>query len=168
MNKPVVFGTFVFLVLLSFGIGALSSGRAGMGSITGGITLVDNVSSAASAAIKTSHVYILLAVASLGAIAGTGYQRSKSTKIQRLVAKTHKHLKSGAFESAVQVYEETKLLYEGMDEEKKLKSYNDVIGVYNQLLSHYKTKEAQRLAEKYSKGTITQEELRKLEAILQG
>jgi ATP-dependent exoDNAse (exonuclease V) alpha subunit len=156
---------FIFLVLFTFGLAVVASGRA---DITGSAVLVDSISKTFDTAIKSSRIYLFLSIIAVAALLNAGYQIVKApAKMQRLLATAKKHLEEGAIDKAVQVYEETRLLYENMKPEEKLRNYNDLIEIYNNLMWHYRAKEAQKLAEKYSKGTLSDEELRRLELLLQ-
>lgn len=159
-----VFILLAILTVLSSGIVIFASGRA---SITSNIVAVKDF----FLKMPPVYIYFLLGLFVVGIIFNFGYTRIANvpeTRITRLMNKTRKHLKKGENKEASELYEEARTVYSKLSPLDKVRHYNTIMDVYNELLAQTRTEEAKELAEKYAAGEISKEELQRFEMILKG
>ncbi len=122
-------------------------------------------------AIKNSISYVLYALIGMAAlivVGRIGYEKIAESRdpMQGMVTDAKKLIENEKYEEAYEVYAKARQAYSQLEEEAKLKHYDSLISIYQNLKRYSELKEAQRLAEKYAQGTITREELRKLNEML--
>ncbi len=134
--------------------------------ITGAITGADLTKT-----MQTSISFIFYALIGMVAlvIAGrVGYEKIASSRdpMQGLVDKAKKMIENEQYEKACEMYSMARQAYSQLEGEAKLKHYDSLISIYQNLKRYSELKEAQRLAEKYAQGTITKEEMGRLNEML--
>lgn len=112
--------------------------------------------------------YALIGIVVLVIAGRVGYEKIASSRdpMQGMVEKAKKLVANEQYEQAYEIYSKARQAYSQLEEEAKLKHYDSLISIYQSLNRYAEVKEAQRLAEKYANGTITREELRRLNEIL--
>lgn len=134
--------------------------------ITGAVIGIDTVRM-----LKTSVSYVLYALIGMAAlivVGRIGYEKIAESRdpMQGMVTDVKKLIENEKYEEAYEVYAKARQAYSQLEEEAKLKHYDSLISIYQNLKRYAELKEAQRLAEKYAQGTITREELRRLNEML--
>jgi len=153
-----------FLIIASAGIAIMASGNA---SVTANMVKVKSIAEKMPAA----YTYFIAGLFTVGIIFNLSYMRLANTheaKMRRFISKTKKHMKRGEHEKATALYEEARLQYSRLSSVDKMRHYDSVMNIYNELLAHTRAQEAKELAEKYAAGEITKEELQRFEVILRG
>ncbi len=149
------------LIILSSGIAVITSGRTITGGIVGGLF----------SRMPAAYSYFLISLFVVGIIFNIAYMRFANVpeaKMGRLIKQTRKHIKKDEHEKAQEAYEEARLQYSKLGSVDKIRLYDTIMNVYNELLATTRAQEAKDLAEKYAAGEITSEELQRLEMILRG
>lgn len=121
--------------------------------------------------LKASVSYVLFALIGMAAlivVGRIGYEKIADSRdpMQGIVTDAKKLIENEQYEEAYAVYEKARQAYSQLEEEAKLKHYDSLISIYQNLKRYSELKEAQKLAEKYAQGTITREELRRLNEML--
>ncbi len=134
--------------------------------ITGAVVGVDLARS-----VQKSISFVFFALIGMVAlvIAGrVGYEKMASSRdpMQGMVNKAKKMIENEQYEQAYEIYAGARKAYSQLEEAAKLKHYDSLVSIYQNLKRYAELKEAQRLAEKYANGTITREELRRLNEML--
>lgn len=124
-----------------------------------------------SRTVQKSISFVFFALIGMVAlvIAGrVGYEKLAGSRdpMQGMVDKTKKLIENEQYEQAYEIYAGARKAYSQLEEAAKLKHYDSLISIYQNLKRYAELKEAQRLAEKYANGTITREELRRLNEML--
>lgn len=154
----------VFLIIISAGVAMLTTGKA---PITGGMTMVKDFFKA----MPPAYTYFLLALFVVGIIFNVGYTRLASApeaQMKRLMGEAKKQIKKGAHEKALKLYEDARLLYSRLGSVDKIRHYDEIMNIYEELRTYSRAGEAKELAEKYVSGEITKDELQRFEMILRG
>ncbi len=112
--------------------------------------------------------FALIGMAALVIVGRIGYEKIADSRdpMQGMVDKAKKLVENEQYEQAYEIYSNARKAYSQLEEAAKLKHYDSLISIYQNLKRYAELKEAQSLAEKYANGTITREELRKLNDML--
>lgn len=112
--------------------------------------------------------YALIGIVALVIAGRVGYEKMENIRdpMQGMVDKAKKMIENEQYEEAYEIYSKARQAYSELEEAAKLKHYDSLISIYQNLRRYAELKEAQRLAEKYANGTITREELRRLNEML--
>ncbi len=112
--------------------------------------------------------FALIGMVALVIAGRVGYEKLASSRdpMQGIVDKAKKMIENEQYEQAYEIYAGARKAYSQLEEAAKLKHYDSLISIYQSLKRYAELKEAQRLAEKYANGTITREELRRLNDML--
>ncbi len=136
------------------------------GPITGAITGVD-----LTRTMQKSISFIFYALIGMVAlvIAGrVGYEKLASSRdpMQGMVTDAKKMIENEQYEQAYEIYSKARQAYSQLEGEARLKHYDSLVSIYQNLKRYSEIKQAQRLAEKYAQGTITKEEMGRLNEML--
>ena len=108
-------------------------------------------------------LYGLLAAIALGVSGIVAYEKIMNREsLGRMISDAGKMIKKNNHDEARQVYIKARQAFSELEEEAKLKHYHDLTEIYYSLKRYEEVKEAQSLAEKYAKGSISEEEFKKL------
>ena len=108
-------------------------------------------------------LYGLVAAVALGISGIVAYERIASREsMGRTIGQARKMIQTEQHEEARRIYVKARQAFSELGEEAKLKHYNDLSEVYYSLKRYAEIKEARKLAEKYSEGSISREEFSKL------
>ena len=108
-------------------------------------------------------LYGLLAAIALGVSGIIAYEKIVNRESTgRMISDARKMIKENSHDEARQVYIKARQAFSELEEEAKLKHYNDLTEVYYSLKRYEEVKEAQSLAEKYAEGSISEEEFKRL------
>lgn len=134
--------------------------------ITGAVTGLDGITKVLRASVNLI-LYGLIGIIVLVILTRIGYERfSAGNQMAGMVNKTKKFIENEQYDEANKTYAQARQAFLELEEEAKLKNYDGLLKIYHSLKKHMELREAQRLAEKYSDGTITQEELRSLNDLI--
>lgn len=116
----------------------------------------------------TTILYALLAVTALAIGGRISYQKISNNKDEMggMITKAEEMIESQQYTEAQSTYSKARQAFAQLEEEAKLKHYDRLLKIYHTLKRQYDMIEAQRLAEKYSQGTITRDELTRLNELL--
>jgi len=136
------------------------------GAVTGAVTGIDGIVNTLKMSANLV-IYSLLGIIVLVVASRIGYERfSTKNQMEGMVSRAKRLIENEQYDEAHQIYSKARQAFSELEEEAKLKHYDDLLRVYHSLKKHAELKEAQRLAEKYSNGTITQEELMSLNELI--
>jgi len=134
--------------------------------ITGAVTGIDGIVTILQTSIN-SVLYALLALIVLVITTKIGYEKfSNKDPVSGMISKTNQLIESERYDEAHELYANARQAFSELEEEAKLKNYDGLLKIYHNLRKNVELREAQRLAEKYSDGTITQEELNTLNDLI--
>jgi len=134
--------------------------------ITGAVAGIDGITKVLQTSVNLI-LYGLIGIITLVIVTRIGYERfSAGNQMEGMVNRAKKLIQSEQYDEANQIYSKARQAFLELEEEAKLKNYDDLLKIYHSLKKQMELKEAQRLAEKYSDGTITQEELRSLNDLI--
>ncbi|MAG15679.1 hypothetical protein CMO88_01315 [Candidatus Woesearchaeota archaeon] len=146
--------------------GSAETKETGFSPITGLVAGVDG----AVNVLQTSATYILfwlIGIVVLVISARIGYEKfSNRNQMAGMINKTKKLINMEQYEEANQTYAAARQAFLELEEDAKLKHYDDLLRIYHNLKKRAELIEAQKLAEKYTNETITQDELRMLNNLL--
>ena len=115
----------------------------------------------------TTILYALLAITALVIGGRISYQKlSNKDEMEEMITKAEEMTESQQYTEAHSIYSKARQAFAQLEEEAKLKHYDRLLKLYHTLKKQYDMMEAQTLAEKYSQGTITRDELTRLNELL--
>ena len=111
-------------------------------------------------------IYGLLGAVAVVVAGRIAYQAIQKDPMEGLLKKANESLESDEYHEAYTLYSEARRAYSELEEEAKLKHYDSLLKIYDSLKRHAEMKEAQMLAEKYTQGSITVHEVKRLNELL--
>lgn len=135
--------------------------------ITGQVTGTEVAETLQTAA--TLMIYTLLGTVALLISGNIGYEFvNKRKKVGSLIKKGQKKMDNEEYTEAHDLYKQASQAFGQLEDEARLKHYNDLFKLYHNLRRYSEISEAQRLAEKYEQHTITDDELKRLGRLMAG
>ena len=147
---------------------ATQGARAAEGAaITGAMTMGEGITDILRTSVNII-LYSLAAITVLVVAGRVGYEKLVLNRdpMEGLVKKAEKHLGQDEYAEAHQAYSQAREAFKQLEEEAKLKHYDKLLGIYHTLRRYATITEAHKLAEKYEQGTITRDEMRRLNELL--
>jgi len=119
---------------------------------------------------SVGYVFLGLIVVAVLVIGGrvAGQQIQRKDEMAEMTKSAKKMIDEQKYREAYDVYLKARTAFAQLEEEAKLKHYNDLYNIYHSLNRQSKMQEAQRLAEKFSDGTISNNELDRLNQLMHG
>ncbi len=143
--------------------GASSDGTAITGALVGGNGVTEIVRTSINMIL-----YLMLGLTAVVVFGKIGYEKLSVNRdpVGGFVRRAQKHLQDDQYKEAYQVYSQAREAFKGLEDEAKLRHYDSLLTIYQSLKKYAVIGEAQRLAQKYETGTITKEEMRRLNELL--
>ena len=134
--------------------------------ITGAAISVDGVIKVLQTSVNLILYSLIVIVLTIIGVRIAYDKFSSRNQIEGVISNAKKLIQEEQYDEANRSYAQARKAFTELAEEAKLKHYDDLLRIYSSLKKHTELKEAQNLAEKYSDGTITQEELRRLNDLI--
>ncbi|MBI2664188.1 fibronectin type III domain-containing protein [Candidatus Woesearchaeota archaeon] len=110
--------------------------------------------------------FALLAFLAAAITVRAGYDKFSQPNIGAMLKKAKKHINEEEYDEASMLYANARKAFAQLEHKAQLSHYNDLAEVYQSLRRQADIKQAQELTEKYSSGTITGDELMKLNELM--
>ena len=124
--------------------------------ITGAVTGV--------AGVIGSHMAMgLFGLMVMALAGGIGYSRMRSVDpMNDLIRRAGEHVNAEEYDSARNLYVMAREAFQQLEHDKKVRNHPELLKLHNILKRYSVIKEAQTLTEKYEEGTITRQEMKRL------
>jgi len=147
---------------------AFSDLNTKVGDTIGGFTNVNAPDIGGGLRTIANFALLLVVVGAVVFVAGKITYPGIGTKdeVSSLLKNANNHLSNEQFDEANIAYASARQAFMELEDEARLKHYDGLMKVYQNLRRHYDINEAQLLADKYAQGTISQEELQRLNELI--
>lgn len=115
-----------------------------------------------------SLVFYALIGMVIAVVAGrVGYEKLfNNDPMDELIKQSKDAVEAQEWQTAHILYTQAREAFAQLEAEAKVQHYDDLMNIYGSLKRHFDIQEAQELAEKYSQGTISKEEMGRLNELL--